>query len=210
VAITLPKPITDPAFDALRRQLAEVAERKDRAALAKLVITLGFFWDRENGDGADKHKSAIDNLAAALGLDNKEGNGWGILATFAENPTASSSPDHKSTMCSPADPGYNSKDLDALIDATDTNPSDWGYPISPGVEVRAAGDNGAPVIDKLGLYFVRVLPDSVSAAAAARRNDGSANVARDPYRSFIARITDSGASVAAFEPISGQSPMASP
>ncbi len=47
---------------------------------------------------------------------------------------------------------------------TDTDPSDWGCPVSPGVEVRAAGDNGAPVIDKLGLYFVRVLPDSTSAS----------------------------------------------
>ncbi len=33
------------------------------------------------------------------------------------DPTASPSPDHKNTMCSPADPGYNGKDLDALIDA---------------------------------------------------------------------------------------------
>ena len=164
VAITLPKPMSDPAFEALRKQIAEAVEHKDRAALSKLVVSLGFFWDRENGNNADKRKSGIDNLAAALGLDNKGGAGWDMLATFAEDPTASPSPDHKGTMCSPADPGYNSKELNALIETTNTDPSDWGYPVSAGVEVRSAGENGAPVIDKLGLYFVRVLPDSVSAS----------------------------------------------
>ena len=128
------------------------------------MVTLGFFWDRENGNGADRHKSGVDNLAAAIGLDNPDGSGWDMLATLVDDPTASLSPDHKKTMCSPADPGYDSKAFDALIDETDTDPTDWGYPVSDGIEVRAAEDAGAAVIDRLGLYFVRVLPDAVTAS----------------------------------------------
>jgi len=164
VPLTLPQPMNDPSFDILRKQLTDIAERKDRAALAKLVVSLGFFWDRENGNGADRRKSGVDNLAAALGLDNPDGSGWDMLATFADDPTASPSLDHRGVICSPADPGYDSKALDDLIDANDTDPSDWGYPVTPGVEVREAGDSNAPVIDRLGLYFVRVLPDAVSAS----------------------------------------------
>ena len=153
VAITPPKPFDDPAFDDLRKQLLEISERRDRAALSHLVVTLGFFWDRENGNGADRHKSGVDNLAAALGLNNADGSGWDTLTTFAGDPTASLSPNHKKTMCSPADPGYDRKALDQLIDETDTDPLDWGYPVSPGVEVRAAGDDAAPVIDRLWALF---------------------------------------------------------
>jgi len=166
VAIELPKPVNDVTFDILRQQLSEIADRKDRAALSRLVVTLGFFWDRENGNGADPGKSAIDNLAAALGLDSPDGTGWDMLATFADEPTASPSLDHKGAICSPADPLYDEKALDALMAETDTDISDWGYPISPNVEVYAAGEIGAAVVDKLGLYFVRVIPDAVTGSAS--------------------------------------------
>jgi hypothetical protein len=164
VSLRPPQPVSDPAFDVLRKQLTDIAERKDRAALGQLVVTLGFFWDRENGDGADKHKSGVDNLAIALGLDNSAGVGWDMLATFADDPTASPSSNHRGAICSPADPAYNAKELDALIDSTDTDPSEWGYPVSAGIEVHSAGEAGAPVTDKLGLYFVRVMPDTVSSS----------------------------------------------
>jgi len=164
VPLKLPQPINDPSFDALRQQLTDIAERKDRAALAKLVVSLGFFWDRENGNGADKRKTGVDNLAAALGLDSPDGTGWDMLATFANDPTASTSPDHRGVICSPADPSYDGKALDHLIDASDTDPSDWGYPVSPNIEVHAEGDAASPVIDKLGLYFVRVMPDAINAS----------------------------------------------
>ena len=73
VAITPPRAIADPAFEDFRKQIGEASQRKDRAALAKLVVNQGFFWLRENGDRADKRKPGIDNLAAALGLNNKDG-----------------------------------------------------------------------------------------------------------------------------------------
>ena len=82
-----PQAINDPTLEALRKQLGEVAQHKDRAALAKLVVGQGFFWIGEKGDRADRRRSGIDNLAAALGLKNKDGAGWDMLPSFADDPT---------------------------------------------------------------------------------------------------------------------------
>jgi hypothetical protein len=165
VAITLPVAMKEPSLDALRGQIGDAAKKKDRAALAKLVVAKGFFWDRENSDGADKRKPGADNLATALGLGNKDGAGWDMLAGYAQDPTASASAAHKGAVCAPADPTFNGKEMDALLAATQTDIPEWGYPVSNGVEVRAGPQASAPVIDKLGLHFVRVMPDASPAAA---------------------------------------------
>src|SRR5215467_1884029 len=95
LAVTLPTPMTDPSFDAFRKQLAEVANRKDRAGLAKLVVAQGFFWEGENGDKADKKKSGVDNLGEAVGgLTGRDPQGWEALAAAAQDPTLEALPDH--------------------------------------------------------------------------------------------------------------------
>ena len=114
VAITSPQPMTDASFEAMRKQLGEAAQRKDRAAMARLVVAQGFFWQRENRNAADKRKSGFDNLSAALGLANKEGAGWDILSGYAEDPGASPSPEHKGAMCAPADPAFDAKSSPTL------------------------------------------------------------------------------------------------
>jgi hypothetical protein len=162
VTVTPPQAISDPAFEALRKQMGEAAERKDRAALAKLVVGQGFFWERENGDRADKTKPGVDNLAAALGLNNRDDAGWDMLASFADDPTGSQSPDHKGAVCAPADPGYDGKAFDELMQTTKTDLGEWGYPVSTEVEVHAAPQVNAPVIEKLALAFVRVMPEGGS------------------------------------------------
>ena len=78
VAITPAAPFTDASFAAFRKQLGDIAEHKDRAALAKLVVAQGFFWLQDK-DLADKRKSGIDNLAKAIDLDAKDGSGWDVL-----------------------------------------------------------------------------------------------------------------------------------
>ena len=58
---------------------------------------------------------------------------------------------HKGVVCSPADPNVDSKAFEALAGATHSDPSEWGYALKDGVEVHAAAQPNAPVIDKLGL-----------------------------------------------------------
>src|SRR6185437_9557493 len=151
VTVTAPQAISDAALEALRKQLGEVAQHKDRAALTKLVVGQGFFWIGEKGDRADKRKSGIDNLAAALGLGNKDGAGWDMLASFADDPTGSPSPQHKGAVCAPADPSFDGKAFNELMQVTRTDVSEWGYPVSADVDVHATPQANAPVIDKLAL-----------------------------------------------------------
>lgn len=160
VTVTPPQPIADPSFEAFRKQMGEVAQRKDRAGLAKLIVGQGFFWLREQGDRADKKKAGIDNLAAALGLNNKDGAGWDMLASFADDPTGSSSPEHKGVLCAPADPSFDGNAFNNLMQSTKTDVSEWGYPVAADVEVRATPQANAPVIEKLGLAFIRIVPEN--------------------------------------------------
>jgi hypothetical protein len=157
VATTLPTTINDPMFDAFRGQLGEIAVRKDKAALARIVVAQGFFWRTEKGEKADKNKSGIDNLAAAVQLNAPDGQGWDTLASYAFDPTAAPIAPIRGVICSPADPVFNDKELETLIKTTQTDLEDWGYPLVTGIEVRSGRRPNDPVVEKLGLHFVRVL-----------------------------------------------------
>ena len=156
--ITPPKPYTDPSLAAFRKELAAIAQRKDRPALAKLVTVQGFFWLKEDGNAAGK-KTGIEALATALSLAAKDGSGWDSLAEFAADESAQPYPDRPNTVCSPAGPEFNPQDLEKLAEATKTDMGDWGFTSADGVEVRATAAPNAPVIEKLGMQFVRVMPD---------------------------------------------------
>ena len=164
VAITLPAALNDPAFDAFRKQLGEIARKKDRAALARLVAP-NFFWIPEDTDLADKSKPAIDNMAKALSLDGKDAIGWEALVAYAAEATATADPQRNGVFCAPAEPVFDEKAADELANATQTDASDWAFPLRDGIEVRAAAKQDSPVVDKLGLYLVRVLADDSPANA---------------------------------------------
>lgn len=159
VAVKLAGPYTDPSFAAFRKELGAAAEKKDRSALAKLVVMQDFFWIQDR-NLADAGKSGIDNLAKAIDLDNPNGAGWRVLALDANEPTLAELPDNKGIFCAPAPPIFDAKAFEALVQQTDTDPEDWGYPARDGIEAHAAAQPNAAVVEKLGLYFVRVLPDS--------------------------------------------------
>jgi len=159
IAVTPPAVYNDASFVAFRKQLAEVVEHKDRAALTKLIVAQGFFWMQDK-DLADKRKSGIANLATAIDLDAKDGSGWATLVGFANDPTGEALPDHQGVICAPAEPNLDAKAFEGLIQATQTEPSDWGYPAKDGLEVRSAAKSNAPVVEKLGATLLRVLPDS--------------------------------------------------
>lgn len=159
VTITLPQELNDPAFEAFRKDLGAAAQKKDRAALGKLTVAKGFFWDSDRGERADKSKPGIDNLVAALGLANKDGVGWDMLASYADDPTASQPSNRKGVVCGPADPTFDLGALDALLKATQTDVGEWGYPVSQNIEVHATPGAAGAVTGKLPLALVRVMPE---------------------------------------------------
>jgi hypothetical protein len=158
VAIAAPPMVNDPSFEAFRKQMTAAAEKKDRKALADMV-SKGFFWMGEKGDKADKKKPGIESLAKAIGLDAKDGSGWETIIGFASDPTGTPFPDKKDTICAPAEPQFDGKELEALAKATGTDESDWAFPMQPGLEMRAAAQPSSPVVEKLGMHFIRVMDD---------------------------------------------------
>jgi hypothetical protein len=164
VATSLPATLSDQSFEDFRRQLSDIAIRKDKDGLAKLVVAEGFFWKTEKGEKADKNKSGADNLAAAVQLAAPDGSGWDQLVAYTFDPTAAPVPAVKDVICSPADPIFNEQEFENLLKATQTFLEDWGYPLVNGIEVRSGPRANAPVIEKLGLHFVRVLSDESAAS----------------------------------------------
>ena len=158
VAAKPPVPYGDQSYQDFRKQLADIAAKKDRAALAKVTVAKGFFWIQEK-DMADAKKSGIDNLAKAINLDAQDGSGWTVIQGFTADPTAAELPDRKGVICAPADPTVDAKAFENLVNATQSDPSDWGYAVNDGTEVRAEPQPSAPVIEKLGLNLTHVLPD---------------------------------------------------
>ena len=159
IAIELPQPVKDPSFAALRKQIADIAQRKDRAGLAKLV-TSDFFWTTDDGkDITDKARSGIDNIARALYLDNSDTEGWDMLTAFASETTADPLPQRKGVICGPGEPKYDNAAADELGRLTGTTSASWYYPASNGVEVRGGLGRGSAVVGKLGMHLVWIYPD---------------------------------------------------
>jgi hypothetical protein len=166
VAVTPPQPLGDAGFDAFRKALSAVAEHKDLGALAKLVVARGFFWIQDK-DVADPNKSGVENLAKAIALDGGDAAGWDILANEAADPTAAELPQNKGLFCAPAPPRFDLEAVQALLQQTDTDPTDWGYPLDDHTDARAAPAPDAPAVERLGMNLVRVLPDNPPPAPGA-------------------------------------------
>jgi hypothetical protein len=159
VSVTMPAPISDPALDALRQQIADVAQRKDRAALGPLIVSAGFFWERESGNGADEKKSGLDNFAAAVGLDAEDGSGWDVVGDYAAEPSAGAVGDRRDLACAPALPDFNGEELLEAVKATETDLAEWGFPLKDGIEARETAKPDSKVMEKLGMHFVRAMPE---------------------------------------------------
>ena len=198
VAISAPAAVTDPSFEAFRKQLGAAAEKKDRKALAGLVAQ-NFFWMGEKGDKADKKKPALDNLAKAIQLDGKDAPGWEMLGAASGDPTGTPFPDRKDTICAPADPTFNAQELEALAKATGTEEGDWAYPTQAGLEVHSGPQPNSPVVEKLGLHFVRVMQDQnaqpgpmLQGGHAVRQDRLRAGRGADPARQRSALLQQGG------------------
>jgi hypothetical protein len=158
IAVTPATPVADPGFEAFRKQLGEIAGRKDRAALAGLVAQ-SFFWIASQGEKADRKKKPIDNFAAAVDLDAADGSGWEMLAAAAGEATLQPLPQRKGVQCAPSPPGFDAKAFDQLLKASRTDVFEWAYATKPSLEVRAGAATDAPVTETLGAILVRVIPE---------------------------------------------------
>ncbi len=186
VPVTLPQPYSDPSFDAFRKELGEIASHKDRAALAGKVVPSGFFWMGEKGDKANKRKSGIDNLAAAIGLDGRNAGGWEILSSAAQEATLEPIPDKKGVMCSPAGPVFDQKAAEQSAKAAGTSPEEWAFTVKGELEVHAAGQASSPVIEKVGSVLIRVMPEPPPQGAGANAPPPK------PGAFFVRIVTPSG------------------
>jgi hypothetical protein len=143
IPVTLPQPSGDPSFAAFRKQILDIANRRDRGALTRLVADT-FFWMGEQGDRADRKKSGIDNLAEAAELDAEDGSGWEALSHVISDPTIEGFRDRKGVMCSPAAPTLDQKTARRLAKDTGTQPDEWAYTTRP---------------DLAAVQLVRVMPE---------------------------------------------------
>ena len=181
VALTVPNMPRDASFEALRKELADIAKRKDRAALAHRVAAKDFFWERDFSGSFDPRRPSIDNLAAALTLEADDGSGWDALAAFAAETSAGPLPGRPSVICAPAIPQFDQDARGQLVESTQSDGLEWNYPRAAGLQVRAAPQANAAVTETLGLHFVRVL--------GFEDKDGDT----DPIRNAWARVaTPSG------------------
>jgi hypothetical protein len=157
VAINLPPAWGDAGFDAFRAELAAVAKRRIYGELAPLVDAQGFFWHRDFARRFDLRRPAVDNLAAAIQLEQRDGAGWQMLAAFAAEISAEPLVSRAGTVCAPAHPGYDGVAYAKLLATTYTRDVEWAYPRADGTPVYAAPEAGAAIVARLGLYFVRLL-----------------------------------------------------
>jgi hypothetical protein len=196
VPVTISAMPRDAAFEALRKELADIAKRKDRAALAQRVVPREFFWERDFSGAFDPKRPNIDNLAAALTLEADDGSGWDALAAFAAETSAGPLPGRPSIVCAPAIPQFDEEARDRLVETTRSDGLEWNYPRAAGLQVRAAPQANAPVVETLGLNLVRVL--------GFEEKDGDA----DPVRNAWARVATPGGKTGFVAPNSLLSPYA--
>jgi len=171
IAATLPQPSNDPSFATFVKQLADIAMKKDRAALARVVVSTNFFWigevNGQEGDKTNKRKSSMENLAAAIDLDDKEGSGWVVIAQAAKDPSLEPMQQKRGVFCSPAGPIFDEKAVQQLTKETGTSEFDWASPTKPGIDVHASAQPNSPIVGKLGMYLIRVMPEEPPAGNQA-------------------------------------------
>jgi hypothetical protein len=180
--LPVPAP-ADTSLDAFRGELAAVAEGRVYAELARLVAPQGFFWDRDFGPAFDPRKPAVDNLAAAIRLEHRDGVGWRQLAGFAAEAAVEELVSRPGIVCAPAPPRYDVVAFARLLDETYTFAIDWAYPLAAQLPVRAAPRPDGAVVGTLGRHFVRLM-----GLAGA---DGESNV-RDRWARIATPAGDTG------------------
>jgi hypothetical protein len=157
VAIARPAASDDASFIAFRAALAAKARSRIYAELAPFVLAQGFFWGRDFGHAFDPRKPAVDNLAAAIALEQGNGAGWDTLAAFAAETTVEPLDSRPGIVCAPARPGYDGVAFSRLLDLTNPTGIDWAYPRADETPVHVAPRPDGAQAGALGRHFVRLM-----------------------------------------------------
>jgi hypothetical protein len=157
VEITLPEPLNDPSLAALRAAILTAAKTRIYGELAALVVSGGFFIDRDFKQRFNARAPGVDNLAAAVDLEKNQGAGWNRLAAFASEDTAAPLESRFGVVCSPGQPRFDAVEFSRLLEKTVTSEVDWVYPRAGETIVRSTPQANAAAIAKINLHFVRVL-----------------------------------------------------
>ncbi len=174
VAVSLPAAADEPELETFRNEIIAVAKSRVYVELERLVAAQGFFWDRDFTGSFNSRQPAVDNLAAALGLERSNGRGWATLARLAAEKTVGPLTGRPGILCAPGEPGYDGVAFDQAVDAARSTVPEWSYLRADKTVVRTGPKHNAAVVDTLGTILVHVLeyqskdkePESIRAAWA--------------------------------------------
>jgi hypothetical protein len=128
VAITRPAASDDASFIAFPRDSRRQSQGPDlRRACASRAGAGLFLGPRLRSGLRSALKPAVDNLAAAIALEQGNGASWDTLATFAAEATVEPLDSRPGIVCAPTRPGYDGVAFSRLLDTTSTTGIDWAY-----------------------------------------------------------------------------------
>src|SRR5262249_54489659 len=107
VAVTIATAPREASFDALRKELVDIAKRRDRAARPQLGSARAFFGERDFSGSFEARRPSIDTPAAALAREADDGGGWDALAGFAAETSVGPLPGRPGVVCPPAIPQFD-------------------------------------------------------------------------------------------------------
>ena len=155
VAISAPAPVTDPSFEAFRKQSAPSPRRRTArrwpAGVAELLLD-----GREGRQGrqeeARHRKSRQGDPARRQGRlrAGTRSRRFAPIRPARRFRTARTRSARRPIRRSTARSSRRSPK------STGTDEGDWAYPTQPGLEVHGGAQPNAPVVEKLGMHFVRV------------------------------------------------------
>jgi hypothetical protein len=159
VKVTLEKPYKpDAAFEKMHAAFIAAVERKDLAALTRLIAPT-FLWtvSDQTAEELDLGRDAIHNFKVAFGfralgqdIDGGVDNGpyWEVLAAFAEDTSFYIANDAGTLVCGPVaaevadDKAFEQarRKIDAI-----NEPVEWYFTLAETAVTKAPGDTGTPV-----------------------------------------------------------------
>jgi len=126
------------SFEAFRKQIADIAGKKDRAAW-RAVVAQKFFWIPEDKDVADASKAGSTTSRPRLVLKATT-HPAGPVGRYAQETTADPHPQQTGAICGPGEPAFDDKAAEDSPRPPTPN-GRMGLSGQAGIEVRSALNN---------------------------------------------------------------------